>query len=158
MSKQPIALFENTPRTDWFPGTMKPARSGVYEREMPDGTVAFAYFTGFDVSRAIEERGVWMKANMGPVSAHTELSPSLDQTGPRWRGLLFENGVEVKTVTDVYTAPPQATSGMEVEVDAAPPQATSGTEVEVDDLIGAPTPAKKPRAPRKVLSADDLIG
>ena len=144
MSKQQIALFENTPRTDWFPGTMKPARSGVYEREMPDGTVAFAYFTGFDVAREPEDRGVWMKANMGPVSAHSELTRSGDQTGPRWRGLLFEDGVEVKTVTDVYAAPPQATSGTEVG--------------EVDDLIGAPTPAKKPRAPRKTLSADDLIG
>ena len=147
MSKQQIALFENTPRTDWFPGTMKPARSGVYEREMPDGTVAFAYFTGFDVAREPEARGVWMKANMGPVSAHTELSPSLDQTGPRWRGLLFEDGVEVKTITDVYAAPPRDTSGF-----------SAGSEADVDELIGAPTSAKKPRAPRKALSADDLIG
>lgn len=66
----------NEGRTRWFPGNIKPARPGVYEREWPT-FVLFAEWTGYQ----------WLIGHRTVRGATTRRLVSNQQDTIRWRGL-----------------------------------------------------------------------
>jgi hypothetical protein len=64
-------------RTPWFPGKVKPARPGVYERMFESGHSYFALWTGRK----------WMVSYFSPARAAAEDMPSPLQEAASWRGL-----------------------------------------------------------------------
>jgi hypothetical protein len=67
-------------RTPWFPGKVKPARPGVYER-MFESVSSFALWTGRK----------WMVSHFSPARAAAEDLPSTLQEAASWRGLTKES-------------------------------------------------------------------
>ena len=66
-------------KTDWFPGTVKPVRNGVYERDYPNSGVVFCRFY----------KGAWLFAHKDSYIASRQLDQSFTQDLP-WRGLTKE--------------------------------------------------------------------
>ncbi len=65
--------------TPWFPGDVKPARKGVYERKYPHTTTLVATFCLWNGRR-------WFFGNGTLGDAGYEVMPSAAQSLP-WRGL-----------------------------------------------------------------------
>lgn len=65
--------------TPWFPGQVKPARPGVYEREYagPPGGPWFSEWTGAQ----------WLSPARTPLVASKQVTRSFTQDSVRWRGL-----------------------------------------------------------------------
>ena len=61
--------------TPWFPGSVKPAMAGVYQRDSL--ARPYAYWTGSH----------WMVTENTPALAVNGRQASQFQQGPRWRGL-----------------------------------------------------------------------
>lgn len=67
-------------RTDWFPGSVKPVRAGLYERLLPgDAEARWAWFDGT----------VWYLSAMTAEEAlgHCGIT-AMSQSNPQWRGIL----------------------------------------------------------------------
>lgn len=62
--------------TPWFPGSVKPARPGVYEREWPHKAL-YAEWTGYQ----------WLRSTLTAKAAVRQREISAHQDGIRWRGL-----------------------------------------------------------------------
>ena len=67
--------------TAWYPGTVKPVRNGVYQRDMPNGNIAFAYWNGMR----------WFSASREPILAIVNMAESLYDDLP-WRGIYRKGG------------------------------------------------------------------
>lgn len=69
-------------KTDWFPGTVKPVREGVYEVVFEDTGVAIRWYAQF-------RTGLWRKASPFLLGAAIRYAASPHQNLP-WRGLTEE--------------------------------------------------------------------
>ena len=63
-------------KTPWFPGSVKPVRNGVYERDYPNSGVVFCRFY----------KGAWQYAHKDHYIASRQTEESFTQDFP-WRGL-----------------------------------------------------------------------
>ena len=64
--------------TPWFPGSVKPARVGVYERECPNGWRSYNYWTG----------KTWSSPSPIPKGAEIFKSYRSAYQNVRWRGVM----------------------------------------------------------------------
>ena len=66
--------------TDWFPGTKKPARIGVYQREYLENCLRFSYWDGHR----------WGKLEVSPHIAEQNKHSISGYQKLKWRGLTEE--------------------------------------------------------------------
>jgi hypothetical protein len=69
--------------TEWFPGSIKPARKGVYQRQLPQQGISYARWNGEYWLRAVPwllPRPAWERQNRKPAAL------SFNQDAP-WRGV-----------------------------------------------------------------------
>lgn len=84
MSSIDSTSHDDTPVTDWLPGSIHPVHEGVYERRVSDGS-----FSCWNGTR-------WKEDAQSPALAAGKVAPSRDQNAS-WRGLAVQSDLPCAT-------------------------------------------------------------